>query len=492
MGLYYEKEERMGESNTGNLKQQTKKGLYWSFFNQFANYGMQFCVGIVMARLLSPSDYGITALPAVFMAVAYIIQNGGLSGALIRKVDLSEKDLSTAFYYSISVGIVLYAVMFFSATWIADFYNTPVLVPLIRVTALGFLWGPLGTPQNVILNRKLDFKTPTKISIITRTVSAVVGISMAFMGYGLWSLVISGLLSSFLSLLMSWYVVRWVPKTGWSKDSFRYLWDYGNKMMASSLLDTLYNNIAPIFIGKFYSPADLGVYNRALGYAQMPSQNVTGVIQNVTFPVLSKIQDDNERLAHNYRKMLKATAFVVFPIMMMLSALAHPLVITLVTAKWEACVVLLQIICFQLMWYPVHAINLNLLQVKGRSDLFLRLEIIKKIVGLSILVFTLPHGLVVFCCGSVVASLISLIINTYYTGKLINVGYFRQMGDLLPIVGLGLVMFGVVLLMTHAIPNMLAQIIVGGAVGAVVYLGGAMLFKFSELEDVKYMLKRNR
>lgn len=176
----------------------------------------------------------------------------------------------------------------------------------------------------------------------------------------------------------------------------------------------------------------------------------------------------------------------------MLSALAHPLVITLVTAKWEACVVLLQIICFQLMWYPVHAINLNLLQVKGRSDLFLRLEIIKKIAGLSILVFTLPHGLVVFCCGSVVASLISLIINTYYTGKLINVGYFRQMGDLLPIVGLGLVMFGVVLLMTHAIPNMFAQIIVGGAVGAVVYLGGAMLFKFSELEDVKYMLKRSK
>ena len=315
---------------------------------------------------------------------------------------------------------------------------------------------------------------------------------MAFMGYGLWALVVSGVLASFLGLILNWYAVRWLPKTGWSKKSFKYLWDYGNKMMASSLLDTLYNNIAPIFIGKFYSPADLGVYNRAQGYAQMPSQNVTGVIQNVTFPVLSKIQDDNERLAHNYRKMLKATAFVVFPIMMMLSALAHPLVITLVTAKWEACVVLLQIICFQLMWYPVHAINLNLLQVKGRSDLFLRLEIIKKIVGLSILVFTLPHGLVVFCCGSVVASLISLIINTYYTGKLINVGYFRQMGDLMPIVGLGLVMFGVVLLMTHAIPNMFAQIIVGGAVGAVVYLGGAMLFKFSELEDVKYMLKRSK
>lgn len=473
-----------------NLKQQTKKGLYWSFFNQFANYGMQFCVGIVMARLLSPSDYGITALPAVFMAVAYIIQNGGLSGALIRKTDLSEKDLSTAFYYSISVGIVLYVVMFFSATWIADFYNTPVLVPLIRVTALGFLWGPLGTPQNVILNRKLDFKTPTKISIISRIVSAIVGISMAFIGYGLWALVISGLLSSFLSLLMNWYVVRWIPKTGWSKDSFKYLWDYGNKMMASSLLDTLYNNIAPVFIGKFYSPAELGVYNRAQGYAMMPSQNVTGVIQGVTFPVLSKMQNDDEALAHNYRRMLKATAFIIFPIMMMLSALAHPLVIILVTAKWESCVILLQIICFSFMWYPVHAINLNLLQVKGRSDLFLRLEIIKKIVGVSILAITLPHGLIVFCCGSVVSSLIALVINTYYTGNLINVGYFKQMRDLLPIVLLGLVMFAMIHLSNYLISNMLLQIICGGILGAIVYIGGAILFKFSELDDVKYMLKR--
>lgn len=480
----------MSGETKGNLKQQTKKGLYWSFFNQFANYGMQFCVGIVMARLLSPSDYGITALPAVFMAVAYIIQNGGLSGALIRKTDLSEKDLSTAFYYSISVGIVLYVVMFFSATWIADFYNTPVLVPLIRVTALGFLWGPLGTPQNVILNRKLDFKTPTKISIISRIVSAIVGISMAFIGYGLWALVISGLLSSFLSLLMNWYVVRWIPKTGWSKDSFKYLWDYGNKMMASGLLETLYQNIAPVFIGKFYSPAELGVYNRAQGYAMMPSQNVTGVIQNVTFPVLSKMQNDNEALAHNYRRMLKATAFIIFPIMMMLSALAHPLVIILVTAKWESCVILLQIICFSFMWYPVHAINLNLLQVKGRSDLFLRLEIIKKIVGVSILAITLPHGLIVFCCGSVVSSLIALVINTYYTGNLINVGYFKQMRDLLPIVLLGLVMFAMIHLSNYLISNMLLQIICGGILGAIVYIGGAILFKFSELDDVKYMLKR--
>ena len=217
-----------------NLKGKAKKGLYWSFFNQFANYGMQFCVGIVMARLLSPEDYGITALPAVFMSVAMILQEGGLSDALVRKTDLKEQDISTAFYYSFGVGIFMYLVLFFAAPFIADFYKTPVLVPLMRVTALGFIWGAMGIPQNVILKRRLDFKTPTKIGITTKVFSACVGIGMAFAGYGLWALVISGFLSGLLYQILIWYKVRWLPTTKWSKDSFKYLWNYGNKMIQAS------------------------------------------------------------------------------------------------------------------------------------------------------------------------------------------------------------------------------------------------------------------
>ncbi len=482
----------MCKQKENTLKQQTKRGLYWSFFNQFANYGMQFCVGIVMARLLSPSDYGITALPAVFMAVAGIFQNGGLYPALVRKKDLNEEDLSTSFIYSIVVGVVLYVVLFFSAPWIADFYNTQVLVPLIRVTALGFLWGPLGTPQNVILNRRLDFKTPAKISIATKIAGGCVGIAMAYMGYGLWALVVSGLLASLLGLMLTWIVVRWLPTTGWSRSSFKYLWGFGNKLMASGLLDTLYSNIVPVFIGKYYSPADLGVYNRARGYAAMPSQNITGVIQGVTFPVLSKMQDDKERLAYNYRKMLKTTAFIIFPIMLMLSALARPLVITLVTVKWEACIILLQIICFTMMWYPIHALNLNLLQVKGRSDLFLRLEIIKKVIGLCIMACTLPQGIIVFCYGTFVSSMIALAINTYYTGKIIGIGYLRQMGDLLPIFVLSMVMFAAIHVANTFISTLWLQIICGATVGFIVYIGGAYLFRFCELEEVKYMLNKNK
>lgn len=477
-------------NSKNNLKQQTKKGLYWSFFNQFSNYGMQFCVGIVMARLLSPSDYGITALPGVFLAIAAVFQDSGMAGALIRKPEIEEKDYSTLFLYSIGMGILMYAALFFASPYIASYFETPVLIPLVRVTAFTFLWGPITTVQYVILKRKLDFKTPTKISIATKIFSAIVGITMAYMGYGLWALVISGVLSGFLNLILIVWAVRWYPRTGWSNESFKYLWGYGNKMLASSLLETAYSNITPLFVAKYYSPADLGVYNRARNYAIMPSQNVTGVIQNVTFPVLSKMQDDDESLARNYRRMLKTTAFVVFPLMMLLAGLARPLILTMITAKWEACIILLQLLCFSLMWYPIHSINLNLLQVKGRTDLFFRLEVIKKIIGLSILVVTLPLGLVVFCIGGIISSLVCLAVNTYYTGKLINVGYLKQMRDLFPTLLLSLVLFGVILVINQFISNYLLQILVGGTVGSLVYLGGAYLFKFDELNDVKYMLKR--
>lgn len=473
-----------------NLKGKTKKGLYWSFFNQFSNYGMNFIVGIVMARLLSPSDFGITALPAVFMAIASTIQDGGLANALIRKKEVTNKDLSTTFYYSICLGVVLYLTLFLSAPLIADFYHTPILVSLIRVTAIGFLYSPLITPQNILLRRRLDFKTLTKISLVTRVFGATVGIVMAYVGYGVWSLVISNLLAGMFTLLIAWLVVRWLPKYGWSKESFKYLWGYGNKIMFSAIIENLYSNIAPVFIGKYYSPAQLGIYNRAQGYASMPSQNITGAINNVSFPVLSKMQDDTEKLAYNYRRMLRLSAFVIFPIMLMLSALARPLVITMITEKWEHSIIFLQIMCFSMMWYPIHAINLNLLMVKGRSDLFFRLEIIKKITGISILLITLPMGLVPFCYGGIFSSMVALIINTYYTGKLIHIGYIKQMKDLLPIFSLSMFVWIVIHISNYFISNYIVQLIVGGSVGLIVYLGFAFLFRFDELNDVKYLLKR--
>lgn len=476
-----------------SLKYKTKKGLYWKFFDQFMGYGMQFVVGIFMARLLSPSDYGITALPAVFMAVAGVFISGGFGSALVRKENLTEEDLATAFYYSIVVGFVCYVTLFFLSPYIADFYSTPVLKSLIRVTALGFLWGPLGTPQSVILNRKLDFKNPARISVVNKIIGSIVGITMAYMGYGLWALVFSGLVSSLIGLIQTWLVVKWLPKAPFSKKSFKYLWNYGNKMMGVSLLYTLYGNIVPVLLGKFGGTVDLGNYNRAAGYASMPSSNIAGVITGVSFPVLSKMQDDDERLAYNYRKMIKVSSFVVFPIMMLLSALAYPIVITMVTAKWEACIILLQIMCFTYMFQPMQILNVNLLNVKGRTDLSLRLEIFKKIVGAVVFIYAaINFSLEMLCVTDFFYTMFALVCNTYYTGKLINVGYLKQIRDILPSLCLGLMMFGLVSVSIKCTNILILQILIGTIVGVSFYLGLSYILKFDEIKEVKYLLNRKK
>ncbi len=476
-----------------SLRYKTKKGLYWRFFDMFANYGMQFVVGIFMARMLSPEDYGITALPAVFMAVAGVFISGGFGTALIRKPEVTDEDLSTAFYYSIGVGILCYTILFFASPYIAQFYNTPVLESLIRITALSFLWGPLNTPQSIILTRRMDFKNPARISIVNKIIGSIVGITMAYTGYGLWALVFSGLVSSLIGLIQTWWVVKWLPKAHFSKESFRYLWNYGNKIMGVSIINVLYSNIVPVLVGKFSGTRELGNYNRAAGYASLPSSQVTGVLSGVSFPALSKMLDDEERLAYNYRKMIRVSAFIIFPIMLMLSALARPLIITMITEKWEPCVILLQIMCFTYMFQPVQILNINLLQVMGRPDLTLKLEIVKKTVAAIAFIYAAINlSLIELCIVDFFITMFALILNTHYTGKLIKFSYFKQIKDLLPSLMLALTMFGAILFVNSFIDNLLVQLFVGGLVGLIVYLGGSIIFRFSELKEVKYLLSKDK
>lgn len=473
-----------------SLKVKTKKSLYWQFFNQFGNTGLQFVITTILARLLTPEDYGITALPVIFLAVAQCIVESGFGAALIRKPDLSEKDLSTAFYYSISVGVFLYLSLFFASPFIADFYNVPILQKVLRVTAIGLLIGPINSVLSIQLQRNLEFKTIAKINLICKTSTGLIAIAIAFAGFGIWALVIPQIISSLLNILLLYNNVRWLPREKWSKESFKYLWGFGSKLLFSYLLGTIYENIYLVIIGKIFSPSQLGIWNRAQSYANLPSKQATNVLQSVTFPVLSKIQNDEEKLAYNYRRILRVSAFVVFPAMLLLTALAKPFIIILITDKWIDCVPFLQILSVAMMLYPIHAINLNLLQVKGRSDLFLRLEIIKKILGIIVLCVTIPMGLIPMAWGLLASSFLSLFINTYYTGKLINVGMLRQTLDLAPIFGISGGMFVVTILLTKVISNLYLQVIVGGTVGVLLYLGVTIALKREELNDLKYMLKR--
>lgn len=474
-----------------NLKKQTKTGLYWRTGQQVANLGVSFVIGIAMARVLSPEDYGITALPSVFIAVSsQIIGNGAFGMALVRKPKVTEEDLSTAFYYSLGMGLLFYGLLWIASPWIAQFYNTPILEDLMHVTSLSFLYGAIGTPQKIILQRRLNFKLPAIISIISLFAFGGVGLALAYTGHGVWSLVLGNLASGLVNQIILVSYVRWWPKAKWSKDSFKYLWNYGNKMIATGLLDTLYNNITPVIVGKFYSPAQLGEYNRAQGYAQMPSSNITNIIQSVTFPVLSKLQDDPIRMIEGYRRMIRVSAFLIFPAMTLLSALARPLVIVMITDKWEGCIYLLQILCFSLMWYPIHAINLNILTVTGRTDLFLKLEIVKKIIGVAFICCFLPLGIVAFCYAQIGSSLISLFVNTWYTGKYYKFGILEQMKDLMPILGLCTLLFASAKCMTYCFDNLWLQIVFGTLSAIVIYLGGAFLMKFKELQDIKFLINR--
>lgn len=473
-----------------SLKQKAAKGILWSTIERFSVQGVQFLIMIVMARLLTPHDYGLIGMLAIFIAVAQSLIDSGFSQALIRKQNRTEVDNNTVFYFNIVVSVLLYLILYISAPFVADFYNTPQLCPVMRVICLSIIFNSLAVVQRALLTIRIDFKTQAKAALTAAVISGIVGIAMACHGYGVWSLVTQQLLNLCMNTGLLWLLSKWRPRLLYSWQSFHELFAFGSKLLASGLLDTIYRNIYPIVIGKLFSASSLGHYTRAHQFSDFPSSNLTGIIQRVTYPVLCEIQDDGARLAGIYRRFLKLSAFVIFPLMIGLSSVAKPFVNIVLGAQWELCGQLLQIICFSMMWYPVHAINLNLLQVKGRSDLFLRLEIIKKILGVSVLCVTAPFGLIVMCYGSIFNSLVALAINTYYTGKLINVGFFRQMCDLFPTIVLCLAMFALILLVNSFMPDDIMRLCSGIAVGVIFYTLSSRMLKFSELGELVSLVKR--
>lgn len=473
-----------------SLKKKTARGVVWSAMERFSTQGVQFVVMIVMARLLTPSDYGIVGLLTIFLGVAQTLIDSGFSQALIRKQDRTEVDNNTVFYFNLVVSAVLYAILFAIAPLVADFYEMPLLKPVMRAVCLGIVFNSLAVVQRALYTARLDFKSQAKASFSAAILSGVVGIMMAYYGAGVWAIVAQQLVDLGVNTLLLWVMSSWHPRRCYSWASFRELFSFGSKMLASGLLDTIYSNIYPIVIGKLFSASSLGHYTRAHQFASFPSSNLTGILQRVSYPVLCEIQDDDARLANSYRRLLKLSAYIIFPLMAGLSAVAGAFVNISIGSQWGFCALLLQIICFSSMWYPIHAINLNLLQVKGRSDFFLKLEVVKKIVGLSMLCVTYRFGLEVMCYGNIATSLLCLVINTHYTGKLIHVGFLRQMCDLLPTLLVCLVMFALIRVVNLCVPTDLLQLIVGIIVGASFYLAVTYVLKFKELQELLSLVKK--
>lgn len=426
------------------LKEKTVSGLLWSFIDSFAMQGITFIVGIILARLLTPQEFGLVGMITIFIAISSSFINSGFGNALIQKQNCTEIDYSTVFYFNLLMGIVFFIVLFFTAPTISRFFNEPQLKHLIRVLGVVLIIDALTIIQLTILTKRIDFKLQTKISIISSIISGILALAMAFKGFGVWSLVVRQISQQAVSSLLLWTWNRWRPLLVFSIESFQQLFSFGYKMLISGLIDTLYRNVYYLIIGKYFSMKELGYYTRAVQFQSLPSSNLQTIIGRVSYPVLASIQHDIPRLKEVYKKVTRSTMLITFLLMMGMAAVSRPMILSLIGDKWEPSIIYLQMLCFVGALYPLQALNLNILQVLGRSDLFLKLEIIKKLLAIPIILIAIFLGIKPMILGMMIYSLIAYYLNSYWSGKIIGYSFTNQVKDIMPSFMLALVVNGLV------------------------------------------------
>jgi len=451
-----------------SLRQKTVSGLSWSFIDSISGQGIQFIVGIILARMLTPREFGLIGMITIFIAVSESFINSGFSSALIRKKECTQADYSTVFFYNLTAGAIFFTILLFSAPAISGFFKEPELKPIIQVLGAVLIIDSATIIQRTILTKQINFKLQTRISVIAALGSGAMAIGMAYSGFGVWSLVAQRLCKQAINSFLLWLWNKWKPIAVFSRQSFRELFGFGSKLLASGLIDTIYRNVYYLIIGKFFSAKELGYYTRADQFNALPSQSLTGVIGRVSYPILSSIQDDANRLKASYQQLIRSTMFITFILMVGMAAVAEPMVVGLIGEKWKPAVIYLQMLCFTGMLYPLHALNLNMLQVKGRSDLFLRLEVIKKILAVPVIVIGIFWGIRVMIAGMMLNSVIALYINSYWSGRMIGYPFRQQISDILPSFSLSLAMaisvYLLGLILTYApILNLLIQVTAGAA-----------------------------
>ena len=415
-----------------SLKDKTVKGTIWSGIDNVVQFGVTFVVSIVLARLLSPDDYGLIGIISIFTVVCGSLIGAGMATALVRKKDASEDDYNTAFIVNIGMSLLLYVILFLCAPLIASFFGHEELISLTRVSTISMIIGALAMVQRVRLIKRIDFKTQTKITFLASIFSGIVGISMAFAGFGVWALVFQSLTSQFLATILLWFFNKWAPSLSFSTNSFHDLFGFGWKMMVSSLINSIWKELYQVVVGKFYSPATLGQYTRAKGFSSLFSVNLSNVIERVTFPVLAEVQDDKERLVSAYRRIIKMTMFATAIGMFFIGAISEPLLYCLIGPKWHEAAIYLPLICISGSSYPLQVINLNMLQVQGRSDLFLGLEIIKKTIAIGPLLVGAFIGIMPMLYVNLLSAVIAFLLNSHYSGRFLGYSSWMQIKDVAP------------------------------------------------------------
>jgi len=471
-----------------SLKQKAISGASWSLAGRIMQQGVQFIIGVIIARLLLPEQYGLVAMALVFITIFYVFVDSGFSAAIIQRKEISNSDLSTVFYLNMGVSLVVFAILYFSAPLIADFYNESQLINIVRVLSIIIILYALTIVQNSIISREVNFKLKTRIEIVAQILSGAIAIYLAYSGYGVWALIWKTLLNQIFINLQLWIKNNWFPSFEFSKNSFKELFSFSGKLLVSGIIDKIYNQMYRLVVGKFFPVAELGYYTRAEQFKNLPSQAISNSLMSFLLPVFSKMQDKPERLKSAAQRVLKIVMFFNINTMILMGILAEPIIQVLLGDKWLPTVPYLQLLILVGVFYPMHVINVQILTALGRSDLFLKIEIIKKIIGIPPIFLAIFVGIKAMIVGMIFTSIVALAINTFYTNRLINFGLIEQLKSLSKSFFIALVfiitLFPAVYLLSNNI-NRIALLTGTFITGFVITVIMAKLMKMEEYIELK-------
>lgn len=468
-----------------NLRKKTINGVFWSFIQSFSVQINAFVVGIILARLLSPREFGLIGMLTIFIALSSTLVNSGLKDSLIRNPNCTEEDYSTAFFFNVGMSFTLYLILFFSAGWIAQFYNEPKLVSLVRVLSITLIINALILIQKAKLTKELDFKLLTKIDVIASVTAGVIAIAMAFYGFGVWSLVAKTLLISLFTLTLYLFWSKWVPKFTFSKQSFNEMFSFGSRLAVLGIIDTIYLNIYYLIIGKYYNAGQLGHYTKAEQFKDFPSKGITGIVQKVTYPVLSNIQNDHERLRQAYIKLTKIISLVTITLLFGLSAVAENFTVLLLGEQWRLTGEFLRILCFSAMFYPLDALNSNMLKVAGKSDIILSIGIARKFMAIPVILAVIFIGIETMLYVMILHQMFSFWLISHYGGKSLNYRTWEQVKDFISAVAISTIMYFLIQIIPFYVDvNILILVSIQIFAGAIISI---VLYELFKVDGYKYL-----
>jgi O-antigen/teichoic acid export membrane protein len=472
-----------------SIKIKSAKGVMWSAIDRFSSQIIQFIVSIVIARVLSPSDYGLIAMLGIFLALAQTLVDSGFSNALIQKKDASEVDFSTVFFCNLIISLIIYIVLYLLAPYIALFFNNYNLALITKIVGLNFIVQAISIVPRTRLTISLNFKIQAIISLISIIISSLVAILMAYNSWGVWSLVAQSLSYNTSNAILLWMFNRKKILYTFSKESFVVMFNFGSKLLLSNILHTIYLHLYSLVIGKKFSSTEAGLFTQSLNFTHLFSVHIMGVISRAIYPIQCRIQDDEEKLSKSFLAYLRMTCYIIFPIAISLCMIAKQFVIVFLTDKWLPMVSLLQILCIAYMWYPIMVVNNQILNVKGRSDYFLKAEIIKKIVAIILIFLSLSWGLIGVCVCTILYSWIDIYIITIFSYKIIKIDIFKQIREILPILALSMSL-GIIIYMSNFIStNPFIQLIFSTIIGLSYFIFMSIILKIKEFDFIVLFCK---